>query len=308
MGQYSSDTDSIKFYQKLDAFTTVLDIIALLIVSIYGIFTLQDIPKTHIDFIDGNIAWFFDNKLWITLISISVIVLKKAFYRYFLIKKQPSDFRKAIMEELLEDKFDNNRDMRVTLFADIGRIKPYWYYCKGFIYYVYSKIGTAFFNWFGDPNVKFPQKGRYIKVIQRAGWEIKDSDTKFFYTPNTIDNCEGIAARVIQNYESIQITSLPKINDIDLNKINLNDQNDPEAVKVREYMDKSYISDINTLKRLNSRSIHFKADAIYGKTGPVGVLIIDCIKGINPFTDLESDELNPYLNLIGSTYGGNIYE
>lgn len=291
----------IKWLKRFQKGTSFLDLVALSFVTFFSFFNANSFSSLEKLWLKRTIDFFFEYKESVLVISLVLIVLNKAYHKFYLIRKQPFQFRSAILEEMLNDLFNNNRDIRITLFKEVNLLKSTLYNISAFIKYYCRKVSIK-------AHYSRPQWGKYIQVHQRAGWEIKISNTTFFFSPNTRYHCQGIAARVIQNYEAIQETNLPDISNINLNEIDINDLGNEVVKRVNTYMERSFISDFSTLKNINAKAIHFHAEAVYGDNGPIGVLIIDCLKGDNPFNESNMPKLPHYLNLLGSTFGGNIYE
>lgn len=290
MRLFNYKSSSLKNYKKYGYILSLFEGFGIFIVTFYGIFSAVILDELEGTYTGIAFTFLFDYQLYIVITAVFFILIKRVVYNYKFVKVQPIKFRSAIMEEMADDLFDGNREIRITIFKEVGLTKNILYHSIDFLKQL--KKGIWELKW-----------GRYIQVYQRVGWEIKNSRSRFFYSPNTKSECQGIAARVIQNLESIQIEYLPNINNLDLNEKDLKD------VKVKKYMERTYLDDFGTLKRLNAKAIHFKADAIYGNNGrPVGVLVIDCLKGPSPFDNDKMNHFSSYLNLIGSTFGGNIYD
>lgn len=194
------------------------------------------------------------------------------------------------MEVILSDCFgNNNRDVRITIFRDHQRA-----YC--FSIYVYALI-RFYLAWVTRRRPTLPKRGRYIYAKERNGTEFPSSRRSFFYNPETEKECEGIASVVWQSKMKSVVEDLPDIRDVNLDKLNLRSRS-KEAGKVREYMKASHIRDLATLKQLNRRATHLYADVIWDEARkPKGVLVIDSVQHISPFTNEVIMRLEHYIRL-----------
>lgn len=285
----------LKRYKRVGFILSILEGVSIGLITYYSVFSIEGLRDVENEVLSKIFATTFNYQLLIVFIAISLIALKRLIYNYKIVKVQPLSYRMSLMREMLNHLFNNNREIRITIFKEVGFFKKIIFHLRYFLTQI--------------PKGNFKIKsGSYIQVSQRFGWEMKNSKTSFFYSPNTKTKCQGIAARVIQNLEGIKVERLPNINDINLDEIDMNSEENAEVKKVRDYMNRTFTTDFQTLKRLNAKAIHFKADAIYGSDGiPVGVLIIDCLSGDSPFNDNNMEHFTHYLNLIGQSFGGNIY-
>lgn len=200
-------------------------------------------------------------------------------------RKQAKEFRQKIMETMLEELFENDKNnVRITIFKDANRFR---------------KIKICFKCWWAG--IKFKWKS-YVIVWERLGTEHPNSKTFFYFNPETQRTSEGIAGKVRQAQEARLVEDLPDLENINLDKVILRDKSSGAVQKINEYMRRGYIDDFKTLKRLNRKSRHIYGTVLTNQLGEFkGVLVIDSFNENSPFDYPILDNVQYYVKLIATT-------
>lgn len=257
--------------------------------AVYG--ALEFITPTTFGEQEGfskNTAAFIDkNRFWIFLFSGIIYAIVEFTYIYIPLSptKQAAGFRQQIMETMLEELFENDKNnVRITIFKDAG----FWRKCRICLSRYFKKEP---FKW-----------SSFIYVWERLGTEHPNSKTYFYFNPETIKDCEGIAGRVRQSKAELFVEDLPNIEPIDLKKLRFLDKNSTEVKTIKSYMSKGYVDDARTLIRLNRHSRHIYGAVLTDKLGDFkGVLVIDSFNSYSPFDWETRQNIGYYLKLIGQT-------
>ena len=181
--------------------------------------------------------------------------------------------RERIMEIMMRELFDNNRDeVRITIFKDTNTYRHSL---------IYLKLCGA--RW-KSGKVLPPRWGKFICIKERLrGADFTKSKT-FFRFSDSRKSSEGIAGQVRTSFAVVVRGGLPDISDIDLTKIDIQQKRQGDVKRVRDYMALGYVTNFETLKRINVKSKHFYGNILQNSSGdPKGVLVIDSIQAQNPF-------------------------
>lgn len=203
--------------------------------------------------------------------------------------------KKAVMETIVSDVFNGDKvNTRITIFRNCG-----WF---GICFMLFQNMISHPVVWFRGGNKIIPKFGKYLRVASRIGTENEKSTIYFFYSSKTSKECEGIASFVWQTGSEVKEENLPDISGVDLDTINLQD-NSPITKRVKKYMQKGRINDVETLKRLHVRARHFYGNVLYNANSePVGVLVIDNNQAESPFSDERIDKLGGFVKLFSPTF------
>lgn len=278
------------------------------ILAILPFITQQKVDSTSNAFLRLIIEFTFLHNLEIAIIvSILLAVITGSNNIYFP-KRFAKNARHSIMETLLEELFENNqRDIRITIFKDAGASRNFYLNMKNVLSNIFGMLKILFMNIVRHRREKIrfsfeKMWGKYIYVWERIGLEYPKSRTYFYYSMKTGHDCQGFAGRVRHDLASLDASNLPDIESIDLDSLNLSSRSN-DAKNVREYMERGYIKDFKTLKRINRRAKHFYGTVIFNKKGePKGVLIIDSLQPDSPFNEQIKSKLFFYSKIIGYTF------
>ncbi len=237
------------------------------------------------------LAGLSHNKFYTSVIASTImasqLLLGIILYPRDYIKKRKTKILKRIHSNLFND--DTNH--RVTLFKEVGYIHALWEYVWTLFYHLRPKY---FFRFLLHLK-KFPCPANYLIIDIREG-RFKKSRTMFKVEENILGNCEGIVGMIrCQKAMSLCVSDLPDITNIDLDSIDLSNMRKNETKTVREYMEKGYIKNIESLKILHLKSRHFLGSVIYKTEGvPCAMLLVDSTSESNPFTEKVVDKFTVY--------------
>ena len=236
----------------------------------------------------------------LTVFISSVSIIDKLNYPF----KSGKKIRKEIMKKMLKDLFYNDaKDIRITIFLDNSFLGNFLYSVKDFFIsrfgrtIEYSK-GKRKKNKYKDDGFL----GKYMKVSERLGVEFPNSKTYFRYSADTQKHCQGVAGVIRHDMVALGVNNLPDIENLNLDSVDLKGRTSA-ASQVKDYMERCYIKDIETLKRLNRRSRHLYGNILFDLDGePIGVMMIDSLKEASPFNSTVNSDISLYIELIGKTY------
>jgi hypothetical protein len=231
-------------------------------------------------------------ELILLAVAIPVFTLQK---EQFGPKQIKSAMKRTIMETIINDVFDGDKiHTRVTIFREVS-----WVRLCGMLI---SNAVRHPIQWLKKRGKGVPKLGRYLKVVNRIGTENEKSSIYFYFSKQTSRHCEGIVGLARQTETEIRVEDLPDISGVDLTTVDLTSKSQT-AKKVKLYMNRGRIEDIETLKRLHVRARHFYANVLYNSNSePVGVLVIDNNEPISPFTADRVDKLSAFVKLLSPTF------
>lgn len=221
-----------------------------------------------------------------------VVALVPAIKDIFYPRKQHREMRRKLMDAMMEELFQGDRqNVRITVFKDATGLRHLWIYLV--------VLSRKFKSW----KLPWPAWGNYIYVKERQGTEFPMSKTFFHYSRHTRKKCQGVAGIVRQSQEEIILKDLPDLDHIDLKTIDMNKKRSSDVKLVREYMEKGYIRDFETLKRVHRPARHFYGNILQNNEGAFkGVLVIDSWQDESPFEDEGvMKRLSFYLTLFAPT-------
>lgn len=238
----------------------------------------------------------FENKLYIlpTMALISAFI--PLIGQYILVPKQiKHDLRKKILSIMMSNVFNNNQNIRITIFKDVWWIKVFAFYIK-------SNLRHPTLWYKGKSKYPYPRYGKYIRASERIGTENPKSKVYFYYSLKTQSECEGVAAVARQKKGEQKAFRLPNINHIDF--INIHSlENSEHKVVIGEYMRKSFINNFKTLKRLHIKARHFYAHVLVDSNAKtVAVLVVDCNGATSPFDEIVLSKISGYVDLFSSAF------
>jgi hypothetical protein len=245
---------------------------------------------------DPWLFWINEYRM-VTIPSLAFLVALFPFASQWIIvpKKVKHETRGAILKIMLGNIFENRKGIRITIFKDVWWIRVAGLWLK-------KNLRHPVIWYRGKSKYTFPKWGKYIQVSERVGSEYLKSKTYFYYSENTAKECEGIAAVVRQSNGEETAVDLPDINNIDLAKISLLETS-TDANRVKKYMKKGFINELETLKRIHVKARHFYATILVDKRAKsVAVLVIDSDTQASPFNDVVMSKINGYVELFSSAF------
>ena len=277
----------------------------ILLISLPVLYTvLENIDNASVTTISNNNAfypilhWISINKFFlvVSLSAINAIIgaIIGIIVPEIKLGKRLKCTRAGIMEAMCDELFSGrHNETRITIFRDLNLLNSLLAYVIGIIK--------------GRMHVlkHYPYRKRFLCVWQRTenGTEYPKSKTKFVYSLDTIDDCEGIAGRTRFKEAKLIVNNLPDICSINVKEITeeiLKKNKTNEAKKVNEYMKQGHIRNLITLKNVHRLARHFWAEVIYSQNSkPIGVIVIDSTNEVSPFTDAVDRKLDYYVRLVG---------
>lgn len=194
----------------------------------------------------------------------------------------PFQEKKRLKRELLKriniELFGGDLEThRITLFKETGYlvavILNYWNLIKHLIFYRDK--------W--KLYLRMPEIGKYLIVDTRCGLHFEKSSTMFRIELSRPAKCNGVAGYIRYRRQSVSVLDLPDINNIDLN--NLDYVNRIRKENVYDYMSKGFIVNMDILKKMHRKAMHFYGTIITERDGSIwGVLLADSVGINNNFT------------------------
>ena len=225
--------------------------------------------------------------IWVSQIIIGIFLYPRAYIR---------EKKETIIKHIYSDLFGEDiRQHRVTLFKEICYPHALWRYLCAVCFHMRPK----YFRRFRLHISYFPCPGQYLIINVREGI-YKRSRTMFRVEEDIEEKCQGIVGRIrFLKGTGTVVNDLPDITNIDLYNIDLSNPRKNETKIVSEYMNKGYIKDINSLRRLHMKARHFLGSVIYRKGGkPWGMLLVDSIAPNSPFNDALVDKFKIYSQVL----------
>lgn len=250
----------------------------------------------HEDSIATHLSVFiFNHKLAISIVAGSLLAGITGWADLYQPRKRAREIRKRILETLSVDILnDDKNNYRVTIFKRANFFRTLLIYKKLFLQNLKNRRKRGKFI--------YPKWKNYIIVWDRLGTEHKKSKTFFYYSSDTLRDCQGVAGAVMQAFSDIVADDLPDIDDIDLNAVDMLNNRSPQTRKIIDYMDRGYVNDFETLKRLNRKARHIYGNILNDLRGdPKGVLVIDSFLPTSFLTPEIRQRLSHYATIIGAT-------
>lgn len=238
--------------------------------------------------------FIYENRLLISVVLIFVIAVLTGWKDLITPRTKAKQLRQKFMDTLLEELLNNDRNnYRISIFKRATLFRRLRIYTRQAIDYVKCRRR-------GEKPLFL--RGKYVYVSERLGTEHPKSNTFFHYSPDTMKKCQGVAGAVMQGLSVVIVPHLPDIEGIDLLTIDLKNKKSPNTRKVRDYMRRGYVSDIQTLRRIHKKSRHIYGNILNNMEGnPKGVLVLDsCLEG-SFLTEAVVARLGYYATIIGAT-------
>jgi hypothetical protein len=234
-----------------------------------------------------------DYRLIVAISLILAIALLTGWKELASPRKKARELRQKIMDALLEELLSGDRNnYRISIFRKATLVRRLRIYLvQAFDCYKCWRKGEK----------PIFRRGKYVYVSERLGTEHPSSKTFFYYSPDTIKKCQGVAGAVMQGLSVIAVQDLPNIENTDLTTIDLKNKKSPITRKVRDYMNRGYVSDIQTLRRIHKKSRHIYGNILNNAKGPEGVLVIDSFLEQSFLDESVITRLGYYATIIGST-------
>jgi hypothetical protein len=139
----------------------------------------------------------------------------------------------------------------------------------------------------------------YLHVYIREGSFAK-SFTMFRVEEDNAVNCEGVVGRIrFEKGDSVLYSGLPDVSSILLSKIDLSNSRNKESKVVKEYMERGFIKNLDSLRAIHFRARHFLGSVIYKEGGlSWGVLLVDSNDEVCPFTEEVIKKFGIYSDVI----------
>jgi len=242
-----------------------------------------------------HLKLLYNSRFWIVPTIAAIIILLDGISKYKTPSKLRHQFRKDMLKTMRKTIFNNDRDVRVTIFRDAWWIRVLLTCVrKNFLHPVKLYQGRSQYT--------FPKKGKYIKVSERVGTEHSESNTYFFISNTTWRECEGVAAVARHENGEKVVNDLPDIKNIDLFSLDLA-SGSAEAAIVTRYMEEGLVRDFEVLKRIHITARHVYAHVLLdSKASTVAVLVIDSSADVTPFTEENKSKIGGYVELFTSTF------
>lgn len=244
---------------------------------------------------DTHVRLLYNGRPWIVPSIALLIVILDGISRYKTPAKLRHQFRSDMLKTMRKTIFDNDRDVRISIFKDVWWIRVlFTYFWKNISHPV---------NWYRSKSrYTYPKKGKYIKVSERVGTEHSISNTYFWLSKTTSRECEGVAAVARHEHAEKVINDLPDIKGIDLFSLDLS-SNSQEALVVNRYIKESLVQNVESLKRVHIPARHLYANVLLDKNAnTVAVLVIDSSAEKSPFTEGNKSKIGGYIELFTSTF------
>jgi hypothetical protein len=230
-------------------------------------------------FIKTLCLFIYQHRLFISIIIGLIFAVLTGWKTLFYPRKRAKDIRQRIMQTMLDELLDGDKNnYRITIFKDANVFR------RSRLYRAHRK------------------RGRYVYVWERLGTEHPNSNTCFYYSAETARDCQGIAGAVMQGLTDIMVTDLPDIENIDLNSVDFNNKRAAATKAVISYMERGYINDFETLKRLHRKARHIYGNILNDIEGnPKGVLVIDSFLEGSFLSPEVVTRLSHYAIIVGAT-------
>lgn len=238
-------------------------------------------------------------------IAAAILVIVSSQIDQFPHRRRGRKFRRDLLEAMLFELFENDKiEIRITIFHDVWWIKEQWLNIYRFLLYK-SPIGLS--------QRKDFQRSHYIVIDERIGEEHNNSKRCFPWSNKKLSDCQGVAARARFKKMTECVDDAPDIKDINISEIATLIRSDNRRKQAQQqqrlslYMQRTYMSDIYLISKLNWRATQILAQPIFNSNGDViGVLVIDSCRSLAnkiPFDNpvLQSN-VDRYVKLIGKTY------
>jgi hypothetical protein len=264
-----------------------------------GVTSLQFVDKESAGTEEGLskhlCIFIFNHRLAISIVAGSLLAVITGWATLYEPRKRAREIRKKILETLsVEILNDDQNNYRVTIFKRANFFRTLVIYKTLFLHNLRNRSPKAKFI--------FPKWKNYIIVWDRLGTEHSKSKTFFYYSSDTLKDCQGVAGAVMQAYSDIVADNLPDIDNIDLNTVDMMNKRLLETRNIIDYMDRGYINDFDTLKRLNRKAKHIYGNILNDLRGdPKGVLVIDSFLPVSFLTPEIRQRLSHYATIIGAT-------
>lgn len=234
-----------------------------------------------------------NNRLGIAVVLVFTIAAMAGWKELLSPRKKAMELRQKIMDALLEELLSGDRNnYRISIFRKATLFRRFRIYGK--------QAGDCYRCWRKGEKPIF-LRGKYVYVRERLGTEHPNSRTFFYYSPDTIKKCQGVAGAVMQGLSVIVVPDLPDIEGINLVSIDLKNKKSLFTRRVRDYMSRGYVSDIQTLRRIHKKSRHIYGNILNNAKGPEGVLVIDSFLEESFLNDSVITRLGYYATIIGAT-------
>ncbi len=212
------------------------------------------------------------------------------------------------------------KGLRVTLFEEVGRIRSLFFFAIDYLRWysdqnrILSGLSRALLGLHPQrelqesmPRVlnQAPRYGRYLRATLRVGSEFPTAKPRFCARVESAKYAEGIAGKVWQTQSAYDADDLPDIRGVDLGDPSMKLDGDSEtARKVREYMKRSGLHRLDSLRLLNVRALHIYGDLINRSedNAYVAVLVVDSERGESFLTEETRGWLQTFCAGLGSTY------
>lgn len=218
--------------------------------------------------------------------------------QYILVpKKLKHSFRQEMLKIMRSKIFQNHPEVRISIFKDAG-------WTRVFLIYLWENICQPLVWYRGKSMYTWPKWGKYIKVSEREGTEHSKSKTYFFVSKGSWRESEGIAAVARHQNGEKDVHDLADINGIDLFKLDMSEPLGAEALIVQEYMKRSFICNLEALKRVHIKARHLYANVLLDKDrNTVAVLVVDSSNsGTSLITEDAMTRIEGYIELFTSTF------
>lgn len=217
-----------------------------------------------------------------------------------------SKVRRGILKNVVSDVFGGNTgSKRVTIFTECGPIRNKLYnWLRKFGYWKKKLNPLA-----GEP--QWLEDGQYLVIRERVGEDRRAiQNTRFYCHYSREEKCEGIAAQSLRAGTVKDVSDLPDISDVDLNKvdwydgeINSNELSAEDINRVKEYMDKSKIKLISSIKQIKMPAQHVWSSPIYNEIGvKIGAIVVDSSAEESFLEEGFTGSMQPYIENLSQTY------
>jgi len=254
-------------------------------------------PDDHESLLVKDLLSFISQyTFWIVFLLAFYIFCYSLWPKCLAPRRKKKKFIQKLLSRINEEIFDKDlENHRITLFKEIS-----WVYAiiRNYYYLFYHLI---LFGSKWKIYLRWPKRGRYIKVYLRCGINFHKSSTMFRVEENEKSNCTGVAGYIRYKHMAAQVEELPDITDVDVIKFRQIESIVDEDIRnrVKEYMRKGFIRNFDDLKKIHRRARHFYGTIIERKGRPWGVLLVDSTSERSPFTPAAKKRVDSFALTIG---------
>lgn len=267
----------------MSKFILAVNTICVFVISVLPFLCVEEL-ETRSVIVTTLVKILLYNKLLTVVFCSGWIAIFSLLPKWIFPSLEKKRLKKKLLKRITDDLLDKDKqNHRVTLFREVSYIEAW---LRNYWALILHCLWWRKKNW--KAYCKRPKYGRYLVVDMRYGNFYEKSFTMFRVVTDDEKNCTSVAGYIRFQQAKAFLKDLPDIVDIELASCDSIDKVSPKKLRkgIREYMEKGFIKDFDTLRKLHRKARHFYGTIIEGKDSKIwGVLLIDSTSKEHPFTD-----------------------